>query len=80
MMEEFSQAKADPGVREFSQAVTRQPGIATNYQALVPGMSQYGESDVDARRNCTTRWLVFFNSTANNTEIPLFWNGSQGVQ
>ena len=44
MMEEFSQAQADTEERDFSLAVTRQPGSAKNCHALVPGMSQYGDS------------------------------------
>ena len=44
MMQEFSQAQADTEERDFSPAVTRQPGLAKNCHALVPGMSQYGDS------------------------------------
>ena len=61
-------------VREFSQAVTEidaQPCQGPeNCHSLVPGMSQYGES----QEFSDGVGIVVTNST----ELPLFSNGSQG--
>ena len=72
--------------REFLQAVAEidaQPCQGPeNCHSLVPGMSQYGESqefsDDVGIVVANPGILSFSTSAANSTELPLFSNGSQG--
>ena len=50
-----------------------------NCHSLVPGMSQYGESDVDAYvGTAQSGGLSLSTDAASSTTLPLFSNGSQG--
>ena len=71
MAQEFSQTEEAKGTQPYLEA--------TNCHSLVPGMSQYGESDVDAYvGTAQSGGLPFSTDAASSKTLPLFSNGSQG--
>ena len=71
MAQEFSQAEKANHTQPYQEA--------TNCNTLVPGMSQYGESDVDMYvGTAQSGGLSFSTNAASSTTLPLFSNGSQG--
>ena len=71
MAQEFSKTEEAKGTQPYLEA--------NNCHSLVPGMSQYGESDVDAYvGTAQSRGLSFSTDAASSTTLPLFSNRSQG--